>query len=150
MPQYIPCYIFRQEQPPLNYDQARFGPWQPVTVMLVPEIQSKHKRSTQYKVVVMYVPTSTPIVHHNWMGYRDHESSRIKAVCCGKSAANSCPVGARTVSPCSHGAFALFAACCVATNPQLFNSTHTTLNMLDPGNGLPLAYAADLFAGKYS
>ena len=84
------------------------------------------------------------------MGYRQQSTARIKAVCCGKSQGNSCPVGARTVSPCSHGATVLFAGCCVATNPQLFTSTHSTLNMLDPGSGLPLGYAVDIFDGVKS
>ena len=150
VPQRIPCYIFQQDNPPANYDPVRFGPWEPVNVLLVPEIPSKHTGSKQYSVVVMYVPTSQPIVHHNWMGYRQYETARIKAVCCGRSQANSCPVGARTVSPCAHGGTTLFAGCCLANNPGLFKSTHSTLNMLDPGSGLPLQYAVDLLAGAFS
>jgi hypothetical protein len=37
--------------------------------MLVPEIPSKHTAAKEYKVLIMYVPTSMP-VQHNWMGYR--------------------------------------------------------------------------------
>ena len=69
MPQRIPCYIFRQNNPPGNYDPLRFGQWEPVNVMLVPEIPSKHTAAKEYKVLIMYVPTSMP-VQHNWMGYR--------------------------------------------------------------------------------
>ena len=75
---------------------------------------------------------------------------RIKAVCCGPSQANMCPVGARTVSPCSHGAASLFAGCVLAHNPGLFKTTHRDLNMLDPGSGLPMQYAEDVIAGSIS
>ena len=88
----IPCYILRQENPPTNYDPSRFGPWEPVNVLMVPELPSKHKGARQYTVVIMYVPTPTPVVLHNWMGYRQNNTARIKAVCCGKSQGNSCPV----------------------------------------------------------
>ena len=148
MPQNVPCYIFDQHNPPVNYDPARFGPWEPVRVLMVPEIPSKHTGNKQYKVVIMYVPTSMPIVVNNWMGYRQYETIRIKAVCCGPSQANCCPVGDRTASPCSHGGACLFAGCCLAHNPQLYKSTHSTLNMMDPGTGLPVQYHVDLLAGS--
>ena len=70
LPQDIPCYIFQQNHPPANYDPQRFGPWEPVWVLFVPGIPSKHVSRRTYKVLVMYVPTSTPVVQHNWMGYR--------------------------------------------------------------------------------
>lgn len=147
-PQNIVCYIFRQQNPPLNYDPVRFGDWEPVNIALVPEIPSKHKGDKHYKVVVMYVPTSQPIMSpQNWMGYRQYSTARIKAVCCGPSQANMCPVGARTVAPCAHGTAVLFAGCCMANNPQVFKSTHSTLNMLDPGSGQPLQYPVDLLTG---
>ena len=69
-PQRVPCYIFRQINPPINYDPQRFGPWEPANVLLVPEIPSKHTASRQYRVAIMYIPTSQPFVQHNWMGYR--------------------------------------------------------------------------------
>ena len=75
---------------------------------------------------------------------------RIKAVCCGPSTANYCPVGARTVSPCSHGAAALFGGCVLANNPGLFKTTHRNVNVIDPGSGLPLQYAVDTIAGSIS
>ena len=81
------------------------------------------------------------------MIHRQYETMRIKAVCCGPSTANYCPVGARTVSPCAHGGAALFAGCVLPHQPHLFNSTHTTLNMVDPGSGLPMQYAVDTVAG---
>ena len=62
MPQNITCYIFRQQNPPTNWDPVRFGPWEPVNVLFAPEIPSKHTASKQYKVLLMYVPTSQPIV----------------------------------------------------------------------------------------
>ena len=145
----IPCYIFQQLLPPTNYDPNRFGPWEPVNIMLVPEIPSKHKSDREYKVVIMYVPTSQPLVY-SWMGYRQYDTARIKAVCCGPSTANGCPVGARTVAPCSHGAAVLLAGCCISNNPQLYKSTHKEVNIMDPGSGLPLQYAADLLAGTIS
>ena len=99
MPQNITCYIFRQQNPPTNWDPVRFGPWEPVNVLFAPEIPSKHTALKQYKVLLMYVPTSQPIVHNNWMGYRQYATARIKAICCGPSQANCCPVGARTAVP---------------------------------------------------
>ena len=144
------CYIFRQQNPPTNWDPARFGQWQPCNVLLTPEIPSKHTASREYKVLLMYIPTSMPIVFHNWMGYRQYDANRIKAVCCGPSQANMCPVGARTVAPCSHGATILFAGCVLPHNPQQFRSTHSNVNIIDPGNGLPLQYGVDLHAGSIS
>lgn len=149
VPRNVVCYIFRQQDPPTNYDARRFGPWEPVNILFVPEIPSKHTGSRHYKVCVMYVPTSQPIlVNNNWMGYRQYSAARIKAVCCGPSQANYCPVGARTVSPCAHGGAVLFAGCLLAHNPQIFKTTHSSLNMMDPGNGQPLQYAADLLTGS--
>ena len=148
VPQNVPCYIFRQHNPPIHYDPVRFGPWEPVNVLFVPEIPSKNRGDRQYKVVIMYVPTSQPILLYNWMGYRQFETARIKAVCCGPSQANCCPVGSRTVAPCSHGVVCLFSGCCLPNNPQLFSTTHKTLNMMDPGSGLPLQFAVDLLAGS--
>ena len=148
MPQNIPCYIFEQQNPPRNYDPVRFGPWECCQVLLVPEIPSKNRGSREYKVVVLYVPTSQPVVHPNWMGYRQPAATRIKAVCCGPSRANCCPVGARTVAPCSHGAATLFAGCCLSWNPQLFSTTHSTMNLMDPGSGLPVTYSRDLLTGS--
>ena len=116
----------------------------------MPEIPSKHKGDREYKVVIMYVPTSQPILRYNWMGFRQYQVARLKAVCCGPSNANCCPVGARTVAPCSHGAACLFAGCVLSNNPQMFKSTHKEVNMMDPGSGLPLQYAADLLAGCIS
>ena len=95
----------------------------------------------------MYVPEGQPVVH-NWMGYRQVEAARIKAVCCGPSRANNCPVGARTVAPCAHGGAVLYAGCVLANNPQLFRTTHKRVNMVDPGSGLPLQYALDTVAGS--
>ena len=146
VPQNIPCYIFEQLNPPGNYDPVRFGPWEGVWILLVPELPSKHRGGKEYKVVIMYVPTSRPVMH-NWMGYREPSTSRIKAVCCGPSRHDSCPVGARTVSPCSHGATVLYAGCYLASNPQQFVSTHSRVNMLDPGSGLPVQYTQDLLTG---
>ena len=148
MPQNIPCYIFTQQNPPTNWDPVRFGPWEPVNVLYAPEIPSKHTAAKEYRVCLMYVPTSQPIVFNNWMGYRQYSTARIKAICCGPSQANSCPVGARTAAPCAHGATVLFAGCCLPHNPQLFRSTHSTSNIMDPGSGLPLQYGVDLLAGS--
>ena len=135
---------------PGNYDPARFGPWESSRILLVPDIHSKHKSRTFYKVAIMYVPTTLP-VQHNWMGYRQPQTTgRIKAVCCGPSLANYCPVGSRTVAPCAHGATILFAGCCVAANPLLYKSTHTTMNIMDPGRGLPVDYARDLLTNTIS
>ena len=117
-------------------------------MLLVPEIPSKNKGDRENRVVIMYVPTSQPIVNHNWMGYRQYSTARLKAVCCGPSQANHCPVGARTAAPCSHGGASLYAGCCLANNPQLFKSTHKTVNMMDPGSGLPQQYAVDLLTGS--
>ena len=148
MPQNVPCYIFRQDNPPVNYDVVRFGPWEPCNVLLVPELPSKHTARRKYKVVIMYVPTSLPLRNNSWMGYRQASTARIKAICCGPSRANYCPVGARTVSPCSHSTTCLFIGCCLAVNPQLFRTTHTPLNMVDPGSSLPIQHGVDLFAGS--
>ena len=148
MPQNIPAYIFRQQNPPINWDPVRFGPWEPANVLYAPEIPSKHTASREYRVCLMYVPTSQPIVFQNWMGFRQYSTARMKAFCCGPSQANGCPVGARTVAPCSHGATVLFAGCCLPHNPQLFRSTHSTTNIMDPGSGLPLQYGVDLIAGS--
>ena len=112
--------------------------------MLVPEINRRNKGDKEYKVALMYVPTSSPQAVHNWMGYRFPNQQRIKAICCGPSKANGCPVGSRTVSPCAHGAFALFAGSCMAFNPLLFKTTHKSGNYLDPGFGLPIDYVNDL------
>ena len=117
---------------------------------MIPEIPSKHRSGREYKVVIMYVPTSTPVVQHNWMGYREPNTRRIKQVCCGPSQANFCPVGARTTAPCTHGAAMLFAGCCLAYNPQSFATTHSTVNIMDPGSGLPTHYPRDLLAGTIS
>ena len=98
----------------------------------------------------MYVPTTVPVVNHNWMGYREIPTSRIKAICCGPSTANYCPVGARTVSPCSHSATCLYVGCYLAANPQQFRTTHSSLNMIDPGSKLPMQHGVDLHAGSIS
>ena len=140
------CYIFRQDNPPTNWDQNRFGDWEPANIMLVTDIPSKHSSNKKYKVLLMYVPTSLP-VQHDWMGYRQPATRRIKAICCGPSQGNACPVGARTVAPCSHGTTVLFAGCCQAYDPQAFRTTHRNVNIIDPGNRLPLQYGADLVAG---
>ena len=95
----------------------------------------------------MYVPTSLPNIH-NWMGYRQPHTARIKFICCGPSKNNYCPVGARTVAPCAHGAFILYSGCFLANNPQAFKSTHKSVNIVDPGLGLPSQYDADLMAGS--
>ena len=147
VPQNIPCYVFDQVNPPGNYDPGRFGPWEPSRILLIPEIPSKNRGTREYKIVLLYVPTSQPLIYPNWMGYRQPGAQRIKAVCCGPSQANCCPVGARTASPCAHGAACLYAGCCLASNPQMFVSTHSNLNLMDPGSGLPAAYVGDLLAG---
>ena len=136
VPGVIPCFIFQQVNPPTNYDVQRFGPWEPVNVLLVPEIPSKHKGAQEYKVVIMYVPTSQPLLH-NWMGYRQPSTARIKAVCCGPSKANCCPIGARTVAPCAHSASCLLAGCIISADPTKYNSTHKEVNLMDPGTRLP-------------
>ena len=148
MPQDIPCYIFHQQNPPTNYDPIRFGDWEPSNLMLVPEIPSRHQSAVEYKVAILYVPTSQPLVHNSWMGYRTEGCARIKAVCCGPSKASGCPVGARTVAPCSHGTTVLLAGCILSNNPALYKSTHREVNMIDPGSGMPLQYAVDLLRGS--
>ena len=148
MPQNIPGYIFRQNQAPVNYDAERFGPWEPVNILLVPELPSKHHGGKEYKVVLMYVPSSLP-VQNNWMGYRGN-ASRLKAICCGPSKSNACPAGARTVSPCAHSATVLFYGCCLMNSPHLFKSTHSTVNIVDPGSRLPLQYEIDIMTGSYN
>ena len=150
VPQYIPAYLTSQLNAPGNYDVGAYGQWQSANILMIPEIPSKNRGSREYKVVVCYIPTSTAVVLHNWMGYRQPAARRIKAVCCGPSQANCCPVGARTVAPCAHGAAILYAGCCLAYNPQSFASTHSTLNLMDPGSGLPTHYAGDLLRGNIS
>ena len=151
VPRNVPCYIFRQVNPPINYDPVRFGPWEPVNILLLPELPSKHTASKEYKIALMYVPTSLPIRgNNNWMGYRQYSAARIKMICCGPSTARCCPVGARTVSPCSHSATCLYIGCCLAADPNQYRSTHSTLNMLDPGSRLPMQHHVDLIAGSIS
>ena len=39
----IDAYIFSQDQPPTNYVEAEYGPWEPLEVMLVRKVLSRNK-----------------------------------------------------------------------------------------------------------
>ena len=66
---------------------------------------------------------------------------------CGPRTRNGCPIGARTVSPCSHATTALYAACLVAHNPAAHATTHRRISVLDPGSTLPMQHSEEVVAG---
>ena len=80
------------------------------------------------------------------MGYRDPAVRRILMVCCGPSAANACPVGARTICPCSHSVFCLMVGCVAPTHPAAWHSTHGSSNYTVPWSELP-QFNLDIQAG---
>ena len=57
-------------------------PWEPVNVLLVPNIPSRHKSGTRHSVVLAYTPGPAA---HNIMGRRFPIQARIKAVICDRS-----------------------------------------------------------------
>ena len=99
------------------------------------------------QVAIAYVPTDRLQQHGHWMGYRDPAVRRILMVCCGPSVAIACPVGARTVCPCAHGVFCLFAGCVAPTNPAAWHSTHGSSNYMVPWSEMPDQFNLDIQAG---
>ena len=85
LPRDIETYIFRQVHHPAGYDVARFGPWEPVNIMLVVGIPGRHSSQVKCNVVMAYVPISDGAVLYNRMNYREPILARIKAICCDKS-----------------------------------------------------------------
>ena len=72
--------MFCFDQPPINWDQN--VPWEPVNIMLVPNIPGRHKCDIRHKVMIAY--TTGPAAFNN-MGYRFPSQARIKAMACDKS-----------------------------------------------------------------
>ena len=142
------AFTFSQDVEPPGWNPALYGhaEW-PMTVLLVDRLPSAHRSQANYKVAILYRPTNLPSAYipNNWLGYPG-ESGHIKAVCCGPSDDHGCIVGAR-IEPCAHGATALKLGCVIPLQQNSFRSTHRDLNIVDPGNRLPLEYARDLYAG---
>lgn len=87
---------------------------------------------------------STPVqVHFDPFIQTVLNTNIFRHFCCGPSSpsANCCPAGARTVGPCSHVAAILLVGCVLPHNPDTYRPTHRDQNILDPGDGLPLAAA---------
>ena len=90
LPREIEAYIFRQVHPPVGYDMARYGPWEPVNIILVVGIPGRHSSQVKRNVVMAYVPISDGAVLYNRMNYREPVLARFKAICCDKSSVIYC------------------------------------------------------------
>ena len=145
IPADIPALIFAQNIPPVNYNPNRFGPWEPCNILAVHNIPSKNKNTSKYTIALMYVPINIP-VQYNWMGYRQPNVQRIKAICCGKSLNSSCPAGSATACPCAHRAAVLKWGTNLAFLPHLYRSNHRSLNFLHPGNNMGPQHVNDVRA----
>ena len=117
-----------------------------MNVLLVEKLPSAHRSGKSYKVAILYRPTNLPCGPNDWLGYPG-ESSHLRAICCGPSVNENCIAGAR-IEPCAHGATILKLGCVIPLHQNSFRTTHRDLNVVDPGNRLPLEYNRDLFAGS--
>ena len=148
LPADVEAFVFTQDVAPAGWDVAQYGQVQwPLSVLLVDKIPSAHSSTNNYKVAILYEPTNLAGTPNNRLGYPG-ESGRIKAVCCGPSVdIKSCIVGSR-IEPCAHGATILKLGCVIPHHQNSFRSTHRDLNVVDPGNRLPLEHSRDLLAGS--
>ena len=147
LPADVEAFVFTQDVAPAGWNPALYGQVQwPMRVLLVEKIPSAHSSTNNYKVAILYEPTNLPGTPNNRLGYPG-ESGRIKAVCCGPPVDGSCIVGSR-IEPCAHGATILKLGCVIPHHQNSFHSTHRDLNVVDPGNRLPLEYSRDLLAGS--
>ena len=148
VPGYVEAFVFTQDVAPAGWDVAQYGQVQwPMRVLLVDKVPSAHSSTNNYKVAILYEPTNLPGTPNNRLGYPG-ESGRIKAVCCGLSVdIKSCIVGSR-IEPCAHGATILKLGCVIPHHQNSFRSTHRDLNVVDPGNRLPVEFSRDLLAGS--
>ena len=64
--------------------------------------------------------------------------------------ATACPLGSRLVCPCGHVMAAVVHGCVHSHDPNAFKTQHTTLNVMDRGNGLPLQHAQDVRSGLFN
>lgn len=150
-------YVFNQIQPPAMFYGTWHGnaaphqnmPWEPVRILIVPDILSRHQAGTKYCAVIAYVPMHLN-VQHQTPGRTSANTHRIKMWACGPRTGNGCPIGTRTVSPCSHATTALYAGCVVAHNPAIHKTTHRRIAAMDPGTSLPIQHSTEIVSGLHS
>ena len=122
--------------------------WENVRLLLV-KIPSRHRSQTEYSVVIAYVPANRAVRHQDPTLHAG-PSHHIKMWCCGPRTKGHCPVGARTVKPCTHVLAVLYAGCVLAHNPNMWHSTNHDSVVLHPGTTMPQQYSGDLLAGHIS
>ena len=151
----LPCSTFDQVQPPLGW----IGPWQPIRIMRISDIPSRFTNAGRHCVIIAYVPDHVPAdpnqnlpalpgwhLQYPGLGYCSQELQRIIMFCCGPRACvrHICPIGARTVVPCGHTLFCVYAAGLLSHDPGAFVTTHQRVNYIDVAN--PIDFNEELWS----
>ena len=153
------CFITQQRVRPPGWNDQQFGRFEPCDILTAHKVPSRNHSGTNYNVAILYVPQelSTELTEDNmsgnvnWMGY-PREAGRYRFICCGPSTGynSCCPVGSRTVGPCAHGQSIVVAGSVFSHNPGAYQTRHLPVNILDPGNGLPMAAAIEMISGLFN
>ena len=118
---------------PPGWDQQLYWPWENVRLLLT-FVPSRMRTVPDRAVVIMFKPMHLPPPNVNPLGLRPVNLQRLMSYCCGSAQANSCPIGERLVSACSHCLVALSLAAVFPGDPGQFRTTHRDVRLLDRKN----------------
>ena len=135
-------YLFDQPTPPIGWNPAIHGPFEPMQVnlaalylkwlipinqvLIVKDIKSKMRSGVKVYVVIAFVPSEadSQYLDPDMSGTRNfhrfpNQSGKIRAFYCGPDSRNACGQGNRTVCSCSHVSSVLLAACVRQQDPVI-------------------------------
>ena len=97
------------------------------------DIPSQYSRGTRHKVVIAFTPVHWNRAFDPHSEYSFLPLQSLRMWICGPRSLTGCPVGARTLNPCSHVMYALYALGVVAHNPAAYSSKWHRTAYLDLG-----------------
>ena len=151
--QYIEAWSFDQVRQTRNWfgiwpgaSAANTLPWQPVRILVLPNLPSRYTARESHSVILAYVPDNWPLVSPA-LGFRTQANQRIQMFLCGPRQPGKCKVGARTVNGCAHVATAVHICGVLAHDPTMFRTRWRNINYLDARRGRAPAHTTELLAG---
>ena len=83
-PIFLQGWVFHQSQMPPGWNAQEYGPWEPVSILTIPNIPSRYHSGTvnDHTDIIAYVPNNIPQVHPT-RGYRSANLQKIKMLLCG-------------------------------------------------------------------
>ena len=130
LPDHYEAHLLHLIQEPPNWDNNKFGLFEPCGIIQVRNIPSRMKVQGSMTVVIRYTSQGG----NSKFAFLFPALKNILDGCCGPSNDVHCPVGAREVGCCGHVITAINLGFTLAHNPRSFKTTHKPVSLIDIRN----------------